>query len=410
VSDNNTVIIFLYNRLFDPVIQSNFWLYIKDYLDQPQPGLDFHLVTYEDPSYPLTPQQKELVNRWKACGLEWSPLRWHPGFGLREKFIDILQGLMLVTRLRFGGARHIMALGSVAGTFTYVYARILFMRLLLYQFEPHSELSRDAGAWPEKSLQFKISRFLEHSAARYAAVIASGTRFMRDRLRDEWGVKAKFVQIPTVANDRKFKFDESLRQQVRDELGLSDQNKVIYYAGKFGGLYYGIETALFYRWLWEIEPSLRMLVVTPHEDAEVHHLFDRANVVRDSYHIRHSSYDEIHRYHFAGDIGLVTIPPGPSQFFRSSIKVGEYLCAGLPFITSYGVSEDFLYAQEQDVGVVVSEFSEAEVKDAWPRINSYLRRDPVELRAHCRRIGLEYRGFDALNPKFRNAINYLRSR
>ena len=29
------VIVFLYNRLFDPLIQSNFWLYIKDYLEDP---------------------------------------------------------------------------------------------------------------------------------------------------------------------------------------------------------------------------------------------------------------------------------------------------------------------------------------------------------------------------------------
>ena len=34
-----TVVVFLYNRLFDPLIQGNFWLYVRDLLDTPMPGL-----------------------------------------------------------------------------------------------------------------------------------------------------------------------------------------------------------------------------------------------------------------------------------------------------------------------------------------------------------------------------------
>ncbi|MBL4775791.1 MAG: hypothetical protein JKY87_07035, partial [Mariprofundus sp.] len=146
---------------------------------------------------------------------------------------------------------------------------------------------------------------------------------------------------------------------------------------------------------------------TPHTDDEVYALFDEAGVPRERYFVRHSNYDDIHRYYFAGDIGLITIPPGPSQFFRSSIKVGEYLCSGMPFINPWGVSEDYLYATEKDVGVVVKEFSESEVTEAWPRIKRFFDMQPEALRAHCREVGLAYRGFDALNPRFKEAINYL---
>lgn len=401
------VIIFLYNRLFDPLIQSNFWLYIQDYLDDPDRNVDFHVVSYENPEFPLTDEQKKLVLKWQSQGLEWSTLTWHPGFGGRQKFIDIFNGLKLVLGLRAKGMQHILTLGSVAGTFAYIYARLLFMRLYLYQFEPHSELSRDAGAWPAESLQFKISAFLEKRAACFATVIASGTKFMRERVKDQWGAKGTFIKIPTVANDRKFHFDPAIRKEVRAELGLTEQNNVIYYPGKFHGLYYGVKTAWLFRWLLDFDPLMRMLIVTPHDDEEVRALFDEAGVPRETYFICHSNYEDIHRYAFAGDMGLITIPPGPSQYFRSSIKVGEYLCAGIPFLTPYGVSEDFIYATEQDVGVVVKEFSETEVKSAWPRIQSYFVRDRDELRRHCREVGLGYRGFDALNPKFRKAVDIL---
>ena len=405
--NKKTVVIYLYNRLFDPLIQSNFWLYIKDYLVDPTSPVRFHLVTYEDPRFTLTRAEQAQVERWRQQGLEWTQLTWHPGMELRRKLVDLFNGLVAVTRLRAGGCRHMVTLGSVAGTFGYVIARVLGMCLFLYQFEPHSELSRDAGIWSTDSMQFRLSNALERRAAHFARVIASGTRFMRQRLQDEWGVKGKFLQIPTVANDRKFTFDPAIRVAIRAELGLTEQHKVLFYSGKFGGLYYGVETAWLFRWLSDMAPELRMLIVTPHDDEEVHELFDEASVPRNRYFIRHSSYDDIQQYYFAGDIGLVTIPPGPSQFFRSSIKVGEYLCSGMPYINPWGVSEDYLYATEQDVGVVVRDFSKEEVVAAWPAIRRLLEMDQCALRTHCRAVGLDYRGFDTLKPRFTEAIDCL---
>ena len=68
------VVIFLYNRLFDPLIQGNFWMYIKNILDDPDAPYRLHVVTYEDPAIPLTPEQEKLVAHWQSQGLEWTQL------------------------------------------------------------------------------------------------------------------------------------------------------------------------------------------------------------------------------------------------------------------------------------------------------------------------------------------------
>ena len=112
------------------------------------------------------------------------------------------------------------------------------------------------------------------------------------------------------------------------------------------------------------------LIVTPHDDLEVHALFDQACVPRNAYSIRHSDYSEIHRYYFAADFAVIAVPPGPSKKFISNIKVGEYLCAGLPFLITRGISEDHLVAEQQDVGVVVDDFVESDIKAAWPKIRA----------------------------------------
>ena len=220
---------------------------------------------------------------------------------------------------------------------------------------------------------------------------------------------ARFIKIATVANDRKFQFDPALRQATRLELGIDESVPVLFYPGKFGGLYYGDETALMFRGLRELEPRLHFLIVTPHDDDEVHAMFSRAGVMPDAYSIRHSDYADIHKFFFAADFAVIAVPPGPSKKFISNIKVGEYLCAGLPYLITRGVSEDYIFALENDVGVVVDDFTEADIKKAWPAIGSYLQRDPAERRIHCRNKGLSYRGFETLNPRFRQAIAVLTS-
>ena len=400
-------ILFLYNRLFDPLIQSNFWLYIKDYLEDEKNPYQFHLVTYENPNFPLTNEQEALVEKWKSQGLEWSTLKWHQGSGLKQKFIDLYNGFRRVAKLRFKGYKHIVTLGSVAGTYAYTYSIPLRLKLFLYQFEPHSEYAIDNKMWAVNSKQYKISHYLERKAALSAKVIASGTVFMQERVKDIWQSKAEFFRIPTVANDKKFIFINDDRIDIRKQYNISMDKWVLYYPGKFGDLYYKEELAFMYKWLKEEESRLHLLIVTPHTDEEVKELFDKAEVDSNDYTIAHCDYVDIHKYASASDFAIISVPPGPSKKFISNIKVGEYLCAGMPFLITKGISEDYIYATKKDVGVVVDEFVKDDIKKAWPEIKVYLERNPDELRQHCRSVGLDYRGFDNLNRIFKSAINYL---
>jgi hypothetical protein len=194
---------------------------------------------------------------------------------------------------------------------------------------------------------------------------------------------------------------------VRNEIGISEDTPVLFYPGKFGGLYYRSEIAWMFRWLHDLEPRLHFLIVTPHEGEEIVAMFDKADVPSDAYTISHCDYPTIHRYYFAADFAIIAVPPGPSKKFISNIKVGEYLCAGLPYLITRGVSEDYLYAEKEKVGVVVNDFSKDEIQAAWPQIRAYLEMDPDARRRHCRTVGLGYRGFAVLNPRFRSAIQML---
>lgn len=406
--EQNKLGIFLYNRLFDSLIQSNFWLYINDYLrNNKESNAIFYLITYEDYRFPITTEQQKLVEEWQTNGLIWIQLKWTPGTSIISKTKDILKGFVVILRLRLKGCKHFVSLASVAGSFLYLYHVILQFKFFLYQFEPHSEYAIDNNMWSKSSLQYKVSHYLERKAAENAKVIASGTKFMEERLKNKWKVKATFFKIPTVANDKKFLFSKQNRNAMRKKLNLSDSTKVLFYPGKFGDLYYREETAFMFKWIIEEDDNFHFLIVTPHKDEEVIALMDKANVDASYYTIAHSNYEDIHHYFAAADFAVIAVPPGPSKKFISNIKVGEYLTAGLPFLITEGISEDYIYATEKKVGVVVKDFKEEYIKKAIPEIQHYFTKDKTTLRKHCREVGLEYRGFDNLNKTFKNAVTSL---
>jgi len=402
------VILFLYNRLFDQVNQSNFWLYIKDYLINDRYAYKFHVVTYENSKLPLTTEQLELLNEWKDKGLKWTPLKWHQGTQLWKKLLDMTKGLFVVSGLRIKGYKHIVTLASVAGGFAYVYSKILRLKLFMYSFEPHSEYGVDNGMWTQSSRQYKITSYLEKKSAHFATVVASGTRFMEYRIKEEWKSNANFIKLPTVVDDQKFRYNEFDRKKIRKLLNISEGKQLLYYPGKFGNLYYSAsQFACMFKWIREEDSGIHLLVVTPQDIQEVKKLFDEAGVNSTDYTITQCEYTDIQKFHSASDFAIISVPPGPSKKFISNIKVGEYLCAGLPFLITHGVSEDYIYANEKQVGVVVKDFTKDEVKKAYPKIKTFLDTDKKKLRQHCREVGTEYRGFKKLNDSFKKAMQIL---
>lgn len=404
------ITVFFYNRLFDPLIMGNFWVFISDIQTRLPGQFQFHFITYETDAHPLTEMQRDRLAEMQRMGVDWTPLRWHPGAGARSKITDILAGFRAVVRQRAKGCRHVVSYNSVAGSFCYLYARVLRMRLYMYSYEPHSEYSLDNGMLSDSSLQYRVLHALEHRAAHFAAVISSGTRFMQERLEQDWKVKARFFKIPSVTDERKFAFDGTVRAERRAELGLAENCKVLLYPGKFGDLYYDVEIARMFRCLLDEDPTMFFLILTPQPADTVAAMFKDAGVPAESYMVRSADYDAVQTWFWAADFGVIAVPAGPSKRFISNIKVGEYLCAGLPFLITEGVSEDYLFAREKDVGVVVKDFDEPSIRAAWPQMRALFNEDPAALRDRCTQAGRAYRGVETLQPRFEEALRALLGR
>lgn len=386
------VVVLAYNSSDDPLVQGGFLLVLLHVARQ-QPDLRLHLITYEQEDYPLTlAQQQRQAADWAAAGIIWHPLTWHSGrYKILKKVYDLLVGLLLCMRLRWQiGVRSLIGFGTVAGSFGFMISKILGMRYYFYQFEPHSEFMRDCGVWPESSLAFRALNYMEGISGKYADFLSTGTTHMIARLQKE-GSHAKTYLLPSCVDDDRFQFTAVGRQVVRVRYGLTADQPVVLYLGKFGGIYYEQETADMCAALLRELPDLHFLVVTPDPPAYVASLMRRAGLPENRVTITRSPFKEVQSYISAADFGLVAVPPTPAQQYRSPIKVGEYLCCGLPYLTCWGISEDDKVAEQYNVGVVVSGFSEAEATRVAPRIAAFIAEDDETLRQRCRQAGVNYR-------------------
>lgn len=401
------LIIYLYNRFNDPLVQSNLWLYIDKLSIEFRDKYSFMLITYEDEAFKLSPEENVKINQeLNQRNIEWIKFIWHPGKSIIKKLPDFIFGFYTIFRLRiFKGYRAIISLGTIAGSFAYLYSVFLGLKLYLYQYEPHSEYTLDVGYWEKSSWGYRILNKLERLSVNKAKVISSGTKHMEQRLK-AWNFKGSFFKIPSVVNQTKFQYSESNSHYIRKKYGIACDKKVILYAGKFAGLYFNEENPRMFSYLRELSKDFHILIVTLNPIKEIKDLFKAEGVTEDLT-VTTSSYEDIDKYLSAADFGIVSVESGPSKKFVSNIKVGEYLSCGLPYLICRGISEDDWYAEEYNVGVVVKDFTKDEIVKAYPKIDSFLNEEREVLKNRCRKVGVEYRGFSNLYPRFCKAVETL---
>lgn len=385
-------VVFVYNSFKDPLFQATLWLYLKE--ESNNQRFCFHLITYEQKEYHIEEEERRRIQEdLKSLNIQWHPLTWHSGrFKLLKKLFDLLSAFLLVFRIKvFTRASSIVSLGTVAGSFAYILAKMFFLKCYIYQFERHSEFLADFGIWSKNSLSYKLLHRLETISGRGSELLATGTTHMIERLKNE-GIKGLVYYLPSCVDDEMFQFDQKSREEIRNRLEINEK-RVIIYVGKFGGIYFTLNNmaSFFSDWM-KMDSTVFFIVLTPQNQNEVKSSFHEHGITEKQCFVSSVAHNEIPAYLSASDIGLVAVPSLPSQKFRSPIKVGEYLCCGLPYVVGHGISDDDLIAKKSSVGVVIDSYNIEGISKIQPELDLVMSRKRDDLRL----VGIQYRGFSEL--------------
>ena len=207
----------------------------------------------------------------------------------------------------------------------------------------------DAGTWRRGSLPYRITNWIQKLALRRADHVVMLTEAVRRQLFDGSEPEGRLAVIPCCAD-----LDGSMAadRDVGAELELEGRPALVY-VGKFGTWYMAREMVEFYVAAREVEPGLAFLVVTQSEPDLIEREFAAAGVDPGDYRVTRSDPGEIGAYLRAARVGISFVRPTPSKISSSPTKIGEYLAAGLPVVSTAGIGDVDALLAGQDVGVLV---------------------------------------------------------
>jgi len=135
------------------------------------------------------------------------------------------------------------------------------------------------------------------------------------------------------------------------------------------------------------EPSLAFLLLTQDDPDVALREFARVGVSASDYRVRSAEPERIGEYLATARFGLFLYRPGFSDIAVSPTKIGEYLGAGLPVVSVPGVGDTESLLRDEEVGVILHEFSDPEY-ESQARAIVGLASDP-SCRARCETVAAE---------------------
>jgi len=352
---NKTIFIFAYYSYNDPVFQSAVLPYFTDLKIN---HFNLVLLTWEQKRFKQSKSEKTKTHNFlKSQNIIWYNTTWHSGrFKLLKKGFDVSWGIILSLYIILKHKVNIIYSEGFPGAIIgHLLSLITRKKHVVHTFEPHADAMIEAGVWRSNSWEAKILKYYEKRIATKASLIITATQKMIEVIT-AWGTNSQFLRAPSCVDIEKFTFSERSRLSLREHYKIKDDECIIIYLGKLGGMYMEEEIFEFFSYCQQNSVRKFKFWILSIEPAEkIKSLFKAHNIRSEKYLINSVKRDDVYKYLSAADIGFVAVRPKPSRRFCSPIKDGEYWACGLPIIIPKGISDDFHYAEKYNIGAVIGQ-------------------------------------------------------
>lgn len=349
-----------------------------------------------------------LLARMQAARITWVPLAYRVA---GPQFLQRLRNTLaiVVRSRRFAkgkGPSTVIGFLSMAGSYASVLRSWVCQRFILVSFEPHSLYMVELGVWPKGSFKARLAAWFERRQVRNADYLIAPTRAAAayaERAGTHARIAVQGVTIDVAANARRPVAGARIRRQA----GLEGK-VVLAYAGKFNGLYYTeAQYAAFMADTCRLDGRVHHLVITFPEharrlEAEAARHADLAGRFTV---LGPVPPEELPDHLSAADIGVLAVPPTPSQVFRTPVKSALYWAAGLPLLIPEGISDDWWIVRDRGLGLVVPGLEEVPAEGFRALVADMAGEGAERMRARCVQAAQDLRSTEAMVRLLRDALS-----
>lgn len=336
-------------------------------------GVRLHLLTFEKKAAwgaCERRRRRELRDALRGQGIRWHALRYHKRPSSLATAYDIAVGFFYATWLSIRhGVEIVHARAHVPGVMGLALKRTIGTSLIFDLRGLMAEEYVDNGVWREGSLPFRLVKRAERALLQAADHVVVLTDRLARALTQEPNPLAearKISIIPCCVDLSRYPLPDGKRPpRTGDAITLV-------YVGSATGRYFLREMADFFRILRGKATEARLLVVTQSDRAEAERVLESQGLDAGSYSVVRAAPHEVPLRLAEGNIGISFIKPSAALAGASPTKIGEYLAAGLPVVSSHGVGDTDLLLASNEVGLVVTAFDAAAYADAADQVLALL--------------------------------------
>lgn len=399
------VFIFAYYSYKDPVFQSAVLPYFKDFPQKD--NYIFLLLTFEQKGFlPDHQEQIKIKSSLLQENIHWYFLRWHSGtLKIFKKIWDLVAGIAYsIYIIKKNKADIVFSEGFPGCAISHYISKISSIPHCIHTFEPHADYMEQSGIWSKRSWEYKLLKKLEWKIACDAYCIFTATDLMVGKIRDICK-KTLAYRVPSCVELNLFKYSEYHRTEIRKKLNLSDHHILICYLGKIGGMYWDEELFEFFHLCFKSNYRFRFLIISNDNEQSIQNQLAKYDLYKYS-NVVSLTRAEVPAYLSAADFGLTAIKPIPSRRYSSPIKNGEYWACGLPIIIPTNISDDYLYAQNKKIGIVLEDETHEGMKKTIQEILEWSSTEKkVETRNRCRSFVLKDRNVSDYQKLYQKIFN-----
>jgi len=373
-------------------------------------GITVILLTFEpNPKDTWTEEQIEAERKLLANeGIEWHFLTYHKRPTVPATLFDVVCGVWFTwktirrEKIDVLHARSHVAtmMGAIAKKLSRKKPKLLFD---IRGFFP--EEYTEGGMWkPDGRLYHAVKR-AEHWLFKESDAFVVLTERARDILFPEsretgFDKQQRPVEvIPCCVDLKRFEVvNETSRREMRKKLGVENR-RVIVYIGSFTNKWYmPLEIADLLGVAKEKDDKIFALILTQSPIEIIKSLLEGRGFGEKDYFIQKVSPKEIPLYLAAADAAVSFIKPCFSKLASSPTKNAEYLASGLPMIANSGVGDTAEMTLEDEVGVIVDEFSHESYEKALIDIDNLAEINP-NLTESCKKSAEKRFDLEAVGGK-----------
>jgi glycosyltransferase involved in cell wall biosynthesis len=382
LKQKNTTILYLsYDGMTDPLGQSQVLPYLKGLAKE---GFTFHLISFE---------KEERCEKYRSTiqaicdesGIVWHPLTYTKKPPLLSTVYDVQRMKRLAHKLHRQHQFSIVHCRSYIAALVGLGMKRKFGTKFLFDMRGFWADERiDGKIWSLSNPVFKtVYNFFKQKEIEFfkeADHVISLTTNGKEEIESWKEFKSnppKIEVIPCCADLELFnpeKIDPIQILEKRNELMISENDKILGYVGSIGTWYMLPEMLDCFKVMKETDPSLKFLFVTGESPQNIIDKAIEKSISPNDLIITSCLHKEVPLYISLFDVSLFFIRPTYSKKASSPTKQGEIMAMGIPLICNAGVGDTDKVVKDYKAGIVLQALNEESYRNI-PDPSSVFNRD-----------------------------------